>query len=133
MGKVQAPEGTHIGSVACPHCSRQLWYVRVASDLGAQFFDGSTFPSGLKPGRLRSIDGQWRLVNIRVNSPEFLKDMAAIACPHCGEACPASAKFCPKCGKPLGEHGENKAASARGAARANNSAADAAPPRPPAR
>ena len=82
--------------------------------------------------RFRSIDGDWRLVVFRVNSPEFLTDLSTIACPFCGEACPASAKFCPKCGKPLADHGKHKPAAKKDGRRGKDSAAKAAPSKPPA-
>lgn len=83
--------------------------------------------------RFKSINGEWRLVGFRVNSPEFLKDLSTTACPHCGEACPATAKFCPKCGKPLKDHGENKPVSKNDGPHVNDSTAEVAPPTPPAR
>jgi hypothetical protein len=64
--------------------------------------------SGDIVARFRGVGGEWRLVAFRVNSPEFLKDLAAKACPYCGEACPASAKICPKCGKPLTDQSKTK-------------------------
>jgi hypothetical protein len=46
-------------------------------------------------------NGQWQLQNFRVNSPEFLNDMASASCPHCGKPCSTEAKFCPSCGKEM--------------------------------
>jgi hypothetical protein len=58
----------------------------------------------------KQIDGQWRLLNIRVNSPELLKDMASANCPHCGKPCTPEAKFCPNCGKVIAEIEKNEPA-----------------------
>lgn len=80
--------------------------------------------SGEIHARFRRIDGQWRLVNFRVDSPEFLKDLATGKCPHCGQACPAEAKFCPHCGKPLGDDGQNGPAPKKDGARADDSSAE---------
>jgi hypothetical protein len=79
--------------------------------------------------RFKNIDGEWRLVNFRVNSPEFMKDLLTTPCPYCGEPCPASAKFCPKCGKPLADPGKSKPESKKNDLRANDAAAEVAPAR----
>jgi hypothetical protein len=96
----------------------------------------ATFEKG--PGeirtRFRDIDGEWRLVNFRVNSPEFVKDLSTVPCPHCGEPCPASANFCPKCGKPVADHGKGKTESKNDHPRVNGTTTEQmAPPTPPAR
>jgi zinc-ribbon domain len=59
--------------------------------------------TGAVQARFRKVDGNWRLVSFRVNSPVFLQDLATKPCPHCGQPVPASAKFCPACGKPVAE------------------------------
>ena len=84
--------------------------------------------------RFRNVDGEWRLAVFRVNSPEFLKDLSTVPCPHCGELCPASAKFCPKCGKPVADHVEGKTRSKNDDPRVNGTTTEEmAPPTPPAR
>jgi hypothetical protein len=50
---------------------------------------------------------EWRLLNIRVTSPELLKDMASENCPHCGKPCAPDAKFCPNCGKAIANEKED--------------------------
>jgi RNA polymerase subunit RPABC4/transcription elongation factor Spt4 len=63
----------------------------------------ATFEKG--PGTIEAtyklLDGQWRLVNFRVNSPNLTSDIAAENCPHCGKPMPPDAQFCPNCGKEI--------------------------------
>ena len=56
------------------------------------------------------VNGEWRLLNLRVNSPELLKDMASENCPHCGKPCSPEAKFCPNCGKAIAAVEKNEPA-----------------------
>jgi hypothetical protein len=65
--------------------------------------------TGTVQARFRKVDGDWRLVSFRVNSPVFLQDLATKPCPHCGQPVPASAKFCPACGKPVTEQTKSDA------------------------
>jgi hypothetical protein len=53
--------------------------------------------------RLRRVEGRWKLVNLNVNSPVFMKDIATLICPHCQGAYSPGAKFCPHCGKEVPE------------------------------
>jgi hypothetical protein len=86
------------------------WNVRYFNaDAFADVAYAATFEKG--PGtiqaRFKKVNGQWRIVSFKVDSPEFQKDMATGKCPHCGEPHAAAAKFCPKCGKALSA-GETK-------------------------
>jgi hypothetical protein len=51
--------------------------------------------------KLTQEDGEWRLVNFRVNSPVFQQDIATAKCPKCGAPHASGARFCPACGAPL--------------------------------
>ena len=57
----------------------------------------------ISTARLRSVDGEWRLVVFRVKFSRVPHGLVHHSVSHCGEPCPKSAKFCPKCGKFL-EH-----------------------------
>jgi hypothetical protein len=106
------------------------------TDQSADAVYSATFEkgSGEIRTRFRNVDGEWRLVIFRVNSPEFLKDLSTVPCPHCGEVCPASAKFCPKCGKPITDHGAGKTVSKNDNPHVNGTTTEeVAPPAPPAR
>jgi hypothetical protein len=51
--------------------------------------------------QFKRTGGEWKLLNFRVDSPEFQKDLVSETCPHCGKLHPVAAKFCPNCGTPL--------------------------------
>ncbi|MGO8753273.1 MAG: DUF4019 domain-containing protein [Thermoguttaceae bacterium] len=115
---------------------RSHYYVQQAnSDRYVDVTYSATFEKGAGEIRtcFKNIDGEWRLAGFKVTSRELLKSWATIACPHCGETCPESAKFCPKCGKPVADHGESKAAAKNDGAHRNDLSAEATPPTPPAR
>ena len=58
----------------------------------------------------KKIDGHWRLLSFRVESPELSKDLPSAICPHCGKPCTPEAKFCPSCGKAIAEVEEKEPA-----------------------
>ncbi len=96
--------------------SKQLvnsWASGFKSDQSANVEYSATFDKGSADIRahLKLIGGNWRFMSFRVESPAFIKDLATRPCPHCGAACPRSAKFCPSCGKSVVDHDKTEPVS----------------------
>ena len=100
---------THLGRLKAKTVARSN-FQQFNADQYADAVYSATFEKGTGEIRTRftGSGGDWRLLVFHVDSPQFLQDLSTRVCPHCGEACPASAKFCPHCGKPLPAEGNGK-------------------------
>ena len=74
---------------------RQFNNVSYADVVYSATFEKGT---GTITARLTRSGRKWLFVTFRVNSPEFLKDLATAVCVECGEAHAATDRFCPACG-----------------------------------